>query len=340
MASKTRFVIRPAAWEDQEAIARIRTEAIFESPRHEHFQDLLHGWAESHSRERTGILIHDECMLVGMAGREIVATGGLDLDGRRMTELFVLPQHQGRGLGHRLVTAVERLAVRYGVFALRLEAPPPAIGFFTRCGYAPVEGAGIESHPRIELEVLPMERSFPRRQTRFGRRVGLLSRRLGIPLDYGARHRLALQPEARSLVGIGRDLHGREQRMLPEAARAWQKLRRAATADGVELQLVSAYRSAGYQASIIERKLHAGQSMDAILRVSAAPGYSEHHSGRALDLSCPGFEPLHEAFEDSEAFEWLSTLAPDYGFHMTFPRNNRHGLAYEPWHWAWHAHAY
>jgi D-alanyl-D-alanine carboxypeptidase len=109
----------------------------------------------------------------------------------------------------------------------------------------------------------------------------------------------------------------------------------AAAAGGIELQAVSAFRSVEYQAGIISRKLDAGQSMAQILKVSAAPGYSEHHSGRALDISTPGFEPLEEAFENSPAFEWLQESAGDYGFALSFPRNNQHGLAYEPWHWCW-----
>ena len=69
--------------------------------------------------------------------------------------------------------------------------------------------------------------------------------------------------------------------------------------------------------------------------MSAAPGYSEHHSGRAVDLTTPGSPVLEEAFEESDAFAWLRRRAPEFGFRMSYPRDNPHRVAYEPWHWAW-----
>ncbi|MGN6518375.1 MAG: M15 family metallopeptidase [Dokdonella sp.] len=158
---------------------------------------------------------------------------------------------------------------------------------------------------------------------------------LGVPRDYGRVRRLAIVREPRELFCIGEDIHQRRQWLAPRAARAYARLSAAAAADGVELQLVSAFRSAEYQLGILERKLARGQSIDEILRVSAAPGYSEHHSGRAVDLTAPGFVPLEEEFEHSAAFAWLVANAARFGFALSYPRDNLHGIAYEPWHWCW-----
>jgi LAS superfamily LD-carboxypeptidase LdcB len=95
------------------------------------------------------------------------------------------------------------------------------------------------------------------------------------------------------------------------------------------------YRSVDYQEKILRKKLDKGQAIDDILQVSAAPGFSEHHSGRAVDVTTPGYPVLEEVFEDSEAFTWLSEHAGTFGFRLSYPRDNRHGVAYEPWHWAW-----
>ena len=73
-----------------------------------------------------------------------------------------------------------------------------------------------------------------------------------------------------------------------------------------------------------------------ILKVSAAPGYSEHHSGRALDITTPGYDVLEEVFEASPAFRWLEKNASHYRFRLSYPRDNPHGVVYEPWHWYWH----
>lgn len=166
-------------------------------------------------------------------------------------------------------------------------------------------------------------------------RVIEAARGLGVPRDYGRRHRLRVVREPRELACIGIDIHERHQWMTPLAAHAWMRMRDAAARDGIELQIVSAFRSAAYQLGIIERKLARGQSIDEILQVSAAPGFSEHHSGRVVDITTPNHPALEETFDQSPAFAWLQGQAARYGFSLSYPRDNRHGIAYEPWHWCW-----
>ena len=171
--------------------------------------------------------------------------------------------------------------------------------------------------------------------SRYSRRISALLSSLGIAADYGRIHKLPLQTEADRLQSIGEDIYGREQEMLPEAADAWLAMWQEASGYGVELQAVSAFRSVEYQAGILRRKLDKGMKVQNILEASTAPGYSEHHSGRALDITTPGYAVLEEEFEHSPAFEWLCEHAAEFGFSLSFPRDNRHGVIYEPWHWAW-----
>ena len=74
-------------------------------------------------------------------------------------------------------------------------------------------------------------------------------------------------------------------------------------------------------------------SENEIFSVLARPGYSEHHTGRALDLHSPGSALLEEDFENTEAFIWLKKNGNKYGFYMSYPRNNDFNIIYEPWHW-------
>ena len=173
------------------------------------------------------------------------------------------------------------------------------------------------------------------RQNRFTDRLEGIHRQLGIAQNYCKDHQLVLQEECPDPVSIGKDVFDREQKMTPAAAHAWFEMKNAALADGIDIQVVSAFRPIDYQAGIIQRKLDSGQCIEDILKVSAAPGYSEHHSGRALDLTTAGFEPLQEEIENSPAFAWLSESADRFGFRMSYPRDNCHGVAYEPWHWCW-----
>ena len=159
---------------------------------------------------------------------------------------------------------------------------------------------------------------------------------LGLDASYAERSGLALVPEPGRLEFAGFDRYRRPLWLLEPAARAWRRLQRSARADDIVLDAISGYRSHDYQLGIFERKLARGLGVDEILAVNAAPGYSEHHGGLAIDIGTPGEAPAEESFEATPAFAWLRDKAGDFGFRMSYPRGNPHGITYEPWHWRWH----
>ena len=191
--------------------------------------------------------------------------------------------------------------------------------------------AALESHPghqRAGIEhvgQLPLERLEERLHG------------LGLDGEYGDRTGLELVAEPDWLAFAGFDRYRRPLWLHVDAARAWHHLRETALRDGVVLEAISGYRSHDYQLGIFERKLARGLSVDEILTVNAAPGYSEHHSGLALDIGAPDEPPAEESFEHTAAFAWLRDNAGGYGFVMSYPRDNPHGIVYEPWHWFYRA---
>jgi len=161
-----------------------------------------------------------------------------------------------------------------------------------------------------------------------------LHQELGIPADYGLDGRRPVFAEADELVEVGPNLVGKMQRLTPATTERWSAMVAAAAEAGVVLLIVSGFRSIDYQARLIRKKINAGQSVSEILKVNAAPGHSEHHTGRAVDIATPGSRPLTEEFEQSAAFGWLKDKAANFGFSMSYPRDNPGGFIYEPWHWA------
>ena len=141
--------------------------------------------------------------------------------------------------------------------------------------------------------------------------------------------------KAEDLVVVQVDADGREHELVTGAGDAWLEMQKAAKADGVELEMVSAFRSVERQAEIVRGKFQRGLGVDEIFAVSAPPGFSEHHTGRALDISTPGYAVLEQEFEESEAFRWLGENAKKYDFTMTYGKGNTYGYLYEPWHWVW-----
>jgi len=142
---------------------------------------------------------------------------------------------------------------------------------------------------------------------------------------------LCQEPEILVIAEIGPG--GSEHLLVPAAADAWRAMRAAALADGMELRIVSAFRGLDRQAEIVRRKLARGLSLEEILAVSAPPGYSEHHTGRAVDVGMDGAAQLELGFGQTPAFRWLSENANSFSFFLSFPAGNPHGFVYEPWHW-------
>lgn len=165
--------------------------------------------------------------------------------------------------------------------------------------------------------------------------IDSLHQALGIAADYRRQCPLPLQTVPANLVPTEADCFGRPQQLTESAYQAWTEMKRDAARHGVEMFIISAFRSPRYQHDLIAAKLAGGQSLEQILKVNTAPGYSEHHTGRALDIGAPECDALQEEFENTEAFQWLENQAGSYGFSMSYPRGNALGISYEPWHWCY-----
>lgn len=153
------------------------------------------------------------------------------------------------------------------------------------------------------------------------------------PLPINYEERMTRFDEEQELQIIGQDVFGREVRLTHDAAKAWESISHASEQAGVRLLLLSGFRSIQRQAEIVKRKLDAGILFEEILQVSAYPGFSEHHTGRAIDIGSPHCEHFTESFEQTAEFTWLCEHASEFGFLLSYPRGNRHGISYEPWHW-------
>lgn len=165
--------------------------------------------------------------------------------------------------------------------------------------------------------------------------LAIIHRSLGIPANYAAERKLVpnVEPPERALVEVALNPDGRPVRLIAPAADAWQRLLVAAAAGGITLVPISGFRSIARQSEIIREKLAAGATITEILRTVAAPGFSEHHTGRAIDIGSPEHIELDEEFARTAAFRWLEAHGGEFGFRMSYPRDNPHGIAYEPWHW-------
>lgn len=137
------------------------------------------------------------------------------------------------------------------------------------------------------------------------------------------------------IASYGEEVYQRFEYLDLEAGKALMKLIDSARNDGVWIVSVSAFRDVERQRLLFENQVERRGSIEAASKISAPPGYSEHHTGLAVDLADGRFpkQDITSQFENTDAFRWLQRNAQKFGFEMSFPPDNEQGVMYEPWHW-------
>ncbi|NJK36037.1 MAG: D-alanyl-D-alanine carboxypeptidase family protein, partial [Oscillatoriales cyanobacterium SM2_2_1] len=144
------------------------------------------------------------------------------------------------------------------------------------------------------------------------------------------------QAAVAELRTVARAADGYEFKLRASAAQSYLDMAAAAQQEGIELTVISAFRSTEEQEKLFfDISRQRNQSLQQRAQTSAPPGYSEHHTGNAIDLGDAAVPSanLSPTFEQTRAFRWLEQNAKRYSFELSFPRNNCQGVLYEPWHW-------
>ncbi len=124
-----------------------------------------------------------------------------------------------------------------------------------------------------------------------------------------------------------------DQKLRPEAASALEEMFNAASAEGINLNVVSGYRSYSEQRSLwytYEEKYGRKYAN----RLDATPGASEHQLGLAVDLSANVGCKLKQCFGTTTAGKWLAENSYKFGFILRYPdgKEDITGVIYSPWH--------
>jgi D-alanyl-D-alanine carboxypeptidase len=117
-----------------------------------------------------------------------------------------------------------------------------------------------------------------------------------------------------------------------QAADALDQLVDAAVKDGINLIMLSSYRSYATQVSTYNGYV-AKDGKAAADTYSARPGHSEHQTGWAADLG-NGTCDLEICFGNTKSGKWLAAHAHEYGFIIRYQLGKEAitGYQYEPWH--------
>ncbi len=128
-------------------------------------------------------------------------------------------------------------------------------------------------------------------------------------------------------------------RLHIRAAEAFLVMSHAMSRAGCPVVIHTGFRSLAQQQRLFDRFAEGrGLGFDQAIHRVAPPGFSEHHTGYAIDIELP--DSLRRAQPDlklsrSPAYAWLRAHGHRYGFRNSFFRNNPFGIRFEPWHWAY-----
>ncbi len=136
-----------------------------------------------------------------------------------------------------------------------------------------------------------------------------------------------------------KDAWGDDIEVEKNAYEQYKKLAKALKDEGVEIELDSVYRSVKEQQNLWDRwSKDPDKGIDYAKKYAAVPGYSEHHTGLAIDIVIRKDGKLIEENEDMiaerEIFAKIHAKLADFGFILRYLENREDitGYTYEPWH--------
>ena len=132
--------------------------------------------------------------------------------------------------------------------------------------------------------------------------------------------------------GLSKDYtYQNNKQMFDQATNAFNKMQQDAQKDGINLYIISRYRSYSLQKWLYAKYKSESKDVDTF---SAKAGYSEHQTGLAFDLN-DSKTSVRDSFEFTDAYKWLKENSYKYGFILRYPKGKSDitGYKFEPWHY-------
>ena len=156
------------------------------------------------------------------------------------------------------------------------------------------------------------------------------------------------------LIGKGTsEFYGEGYQLQKEANDAFLLMKSEAKKSGIDIEIVSSYRSFERQKKIWTRKykkftsegLNPSEAINKIIEYSTIPGTSRHHWGTDIDIidgskEAPKSVLNPNNFTDNNIYSelqiWLEENANKFGFYIVYTNEtSRKGFKYEPWHYSY-----
>lgn len=135
------MTIRRARAEDAESVGRVHRGAIRELCGTHYTDEQIEAWSGPRPAGHFAKVIRAKEFYVAEEGGEMVGFGSLNAEACEVDAVYVAPAAAGRGVGMKLLGAVEERARELGLKRLRVDASLNAVGFYERAGYV-LQGKG------------------------------------------------------------------------------------------------------------------------------------------------------------------------------------------------------
>lgn len=120
--------------------------------------------------------------------------------------------------------------------------------------------------------------------------------------------------------------------LVKEAKDNIERLINDAKNDGMNIRVISAYRSYSYQENLYNNYVK-NDGVEMADTYSARPGYSEHQTGLVVDVT-RAYDNFNN-FENTDEYNWMLENAANYGFILRYPKDKEDITTYsfEAWHY-------
>ena len=120
--------------------------------------------------------------------------------------------------------------------------------------------------------------------------------------------------------------------LVKEAKDNIERLISDAKEDGMNIRVISAYRSYTYQENLYNNYVK-NDGVENADTYSARPGYSEHQTGLVVDVT-KAYDNFNN-FENTDEYNWMLENASNYGFILRYPKDKENITTYsfEAWHY-------
>ncbi len=179
----------------------------------------------------------------------------------------------------------------------------------------------------------------------------LIKRILSIdPKEYGLKLPFwGIKPIPKNLVMIknqqyklGKEIKTIRPQFLPKNVfLAYQCLNNAMKKDiNRSLNIFSGYRSPAYQLVVFFCNLYFNNwNIKKTLKSALLPGHSEHGypERQAIDIKLQKGavekKDFYKTLYKTKEYKWLLKNGSKFDFYLSYPKNNKLGIIFEPWHW-------